>query len=150
VVWYVDRLEEVIVRALGDLGVRASTDRANRGVWVGALKIAALGVKVTQGITMHGFALNVRVDLDDYRGIVPCGIADRGVTSLHLLVADPSMAEVKERVIVRFGETFGYREVRRAGRDAAGGPAVAGGRCGGERGRAARRVPPSAAGRRSA
>ena len=107
VLWYVQALEQILVRVMADFGVQADTDRQNRGVWVGDEKIAAIGVRVTRRITMHGFALNVRTDLANYAGIVPCGITDKGVTSLHLLVPDVSMDAVKDVTVQRFREVFG-------------------------------------------
>ena len=81
VVRYLRDLEEAVIRTLSDLGVVAGRDPDHTGVWVGTNKIGAIGVKITRGITMHGFALNLATDLSMFSGIVPCGIADRGVTS---------------------------------------------------------------------
>lgn len=106
---YVGRLEATIQAILSDFGVESSTDRKHRGVWIGSSKIAAIGVRIARHVTMHGFALNVRVNLQHYGGIIPCGIVDRGVTSLHLLCPDVTMDAVKQRAVERFGETFGYR-----------------------------------------
>jgi lipoyl(octanoyl) transferase len=75
---------------------------------VGREKVAALGVRITRHITMHGFALNVCVNLKDYGGIVPCGISDRGVTSLDKLAPGVSLDEARSRVVHRFMEVFGY------------------------------------------
>ena len=107
---YVGMLEEVLIRVLGDFGLKAAGDRRNRGVWIGDEKIAALGVRITGGVTMHGFALNVRVDLSFYGGIVPCGIKDRGVTSLHRFVPDITLDAVKPVVTGQFRKVFGYGE----------------------------------------
>ncbi|MBA3430674.1 MAG: lipoyl(octanoyl) transferase LipB [Actinobacteria bacterium] len=82
VIGYLRRLEEVLILTAADLGVGASRDN-HTGVWVGPNKLAALGVKITRGITMHGFALNVTTDLTMFEGIVPCGIKDRWVTSIE-------------------------------------------------------------------
>jgi lipoyl(octanoyl) transferase len=112
---YVGRLESLIQAVLRDFGVESSTDPKHRGVWIGDSKIAAIGVRIARHVTMHGFALNVRVDLAHYSGIVPCGIADRGVTSLHLLRPDIAMDAVKERVVARFEEAFGYTNVEGTG-----------------------------------
>jgi lipoyl(octanoyl) transferase len=111
VVWYVDMLEKIIVDTLAQYGIKARGDRKNRGVWIGDTKIAAIGVKVAGHVTMHGFSLNIRVNLSDYDGIVPCGIRDKGVTSLHLHVDDVKMAEVKKRVIDNFVKLFGYNKI---------------------------------------
>jgi lipoyl(octanoyl) transferase len=88
VVDYVRRLEEGLIRACADLGVPAGRVRGRSGVWLPAdalrpeRKIAALGVRVSRGVTMHGFAINCDVDLAEFDRIVPCGISDAGVTSL--------------------------------------------------------------------
>ncbi|OVE76829.1 lipoyl(octanoyl) transferase, partial [bacterium E08(2017)] len=108
VVWYVQKLEEVILETLDAYGVTGTTDRKNRGVWVGDEKVAALGVRISNGITMHGFALNVCPDMSHYMGIVPCGITDKGVTSLEKLVPSVEMGEVKARLINSFKKVFGY------------------------------------------
>jgi lipoate-protein ligase B len=83
VVAYLRKLEEALIRTAADLGVEATRDPDNTGVWVGPNKIGAIGVKITRGITMHGFALNVATDLTMFEGIVPCGIQDRWVTSIE-------------------------------------------------------------------
>ena len=108
VLTHVGSLEKAIVRLLDGFGVAGATDRKNRGVWVGNDKIAALGVRVTRQVTMHGFALNVKMDLAPYRSIVPCGIEGRGVTSLHLFVPDVRAEDVRQRMIRCFCEVFGY------------------------------------------
>lgn len=79
---YLRKLEDVLIRTAADLGVEAARDENHTGVWVGANKIGAIGVKITRGITMHGFAFNVATDLSMFEGIVPCGIRDRWVTSV--------------------------------------------------------------------
>lgn len=105
---YIDSLERVLILLLADFGVQAGTDSRNRGVWVGNDKIAAIGVRVTRGVTMHGFALNVKTDLRQYSAIVPCGIRGAGVTSLALLVPGVEMDDVKRRLVSRFRGVFGY------------------------------------------
>ena len=90
VVDYVRRLEEVLARTVSDFGLRCGRVRGRSGVWLAAdgrgpgRKIAALGVRVSRHVTMHGFALNCDVDLRHFGAIVPCGIADAGVTSLSV------------------------------------------------------------------
>lgn len=79
---YLRRLEEVVIATAADLGVEARRDDEHTGVWVGRNKIAAIGVRITRGITMHGFAFNVTTDLSMFEGIVPCGIEDHWVTSV--------------------------------------------------------------------
>jgi lipoyl(octanoyl) transferase len=108
VVWYVDSLEEVLIRTLAEYGVAGTRDSKHRGVWVNDCKIAAIGVRITRHITMHGFSLNVRTDLGYYRGIIPCGIPDKGVTSLHLIVPEVDMDDVKRKLVAQFKAVFGY------------------------------------------
>jgi lipoate-protein ligase B len=79
---YLRKLEEVLIRTSADLGIEAKRDADHTGVWVGNNKIGAIGVKITRGITMHGFAFNVATDLSMFGGIVPCGIQGRWVTSV--------------------------------------------------------------------
>jgi lipoyl(octanoyl) transferase len=83
VVRYLRKLEEVLIRTARDLDVDAGRDPEHTGVWVGPNKIGAIGVKITRGITMHGFAFNVTTDLSMFEGIVPCGFRDRWVTSIE-------------------------------------------------------------------
>ena len=114
VVAYVRRLEAVLIAALADLGVEARRDDGYTGVWVGDEKIAAIGVRVSQGRTRHGFALNVDPDLSMFGHIVPCGIADRGVTSLAAQLGEaPPMQQVVAAVAARFAEHFPYDDVER-------------------------------------
>jgi len=108
VLWYVEQLEQVLIDTLGSFGVTGRRDSINRGVWIGDEKIAALGVRVSRKVTMHGFALNVRVALSDYGGIIPCGIAERGVTSMHRLIPDIDVAQVKPVLIEKFRNVFAY------------------------------------------
>ena len=84
VLGYLRKLEDVLIRTAADLGVEAERDEAhNTGVWVGKNKIGAIGVKITRGVSMHGFAFNVATDLSMFEGIVPCGFKDRWVTSVE-------------------------------------------------------------------
>jgi len=104
---YVRDLEEVMIRVCADYGVAAHRVEGLSGAWVGTEKIGAIGVRISRWITSHGFAFNVNTRLEDFQLIVPCGIADRGVTSLgKLLGEEPSIAEVEDRVIRRFAEVF--------------------------------------------
>src|SRR5678809_13834 len=104
---YVRDLEEVMIRVCADYGIAAQRVEGLSGAWVGAEKIGAIGVRISRWITSHGFAFNVNTRLEDFQLIVPCGIADRGVTSLgKLLGEEPSIAEVEDRVIRRFAEVF--------------------------------------------
>jgi lipoic acid synthetase len=110
VVAYVRTLEAVLIDALADLGVTGAGRRDRlTGVWVGDEKVAAIGVKVARGRTRHGFALNVDPDLAMFGHIVPCGIRDKGVTSLaRLLGQAPPAGAVRGAVVARFVEHFGY------------------------------------------
>lgn len=112
IAWYVGNLEEVLIRAVADYGLAGTRDRKNRGVWIGNEKIAALGVRIAGRVTMHGFALNVCANLEHYRGIVPCGIRGKGVTSLDRFVPGVTMDDAKEKVVARFAEVFEYGNVR--------------------------------------
>jgi lipoyl synthase len=107
VVAYVRRLEDVLIAVCADFGISATRSEGYTGVWVGDEKIAAIGVRVSRGRTRHGFALNVDPDLSMFCHIVPCGIRDRGVTSMARVLAHPvEMQAVVDRVVVRFAEAF--------------------------------------------
>jgi lipoyl(octanoyl) transferase len=108
-VGYLRRLEDVLIAALADHGIEAGRLTGATGVWVGFDKVGAIGVRVTRGVTKHGFALNVSPDLSYFGGIVPCGILDKGVTSMQRLLGDaPSVEALARTVTERFGEVFGY------------------------------------------
>ncbi len=116
---YVRDLEEVLLRTLDDVGVSAGRSAARErvsSVWVGNDKIAAIGVHISRWITTHGFALNVTDEpLPYFRGIVPCGISDGGVTSIErVLGLHPEVREVVPRLVARFAEVFG-RETEAVG-----------------------------------
>jgi len=96
---YVRDLEEALVVALGHLGIRAGRVKGLTGVWVGDEKIAAIGVRISRWITSHGFALNVSTDLDYFGLIVPCGITDRGVTSVSRILGRTVAIEEVEALI---------------------------------------------------
>ena len=104
---YVRDLEEVMIRVCADYGVAAHRVDGLSGAWVGTEKIGAIGVRISRWITSHGFAFNVNTRLEDFQLIVPCGIADRGVTSLRKLLGhEISIEEVEDRFIRRFAEVF--------------------------------------------
>lgn len=101
-------LEEVMIRALADFGLPGGRVEGLTGVWIGREKVGALGVRVRRWITTHGFALNVACDLGWYDGIIPCGIFDRGVTSMERALGRPvDPIGVRERLAARFAEVFG-------------------------------------------
>ena len=104
---YVRDLEEVIIRAVAKFGVRAERIQGLTGVWVGNDKLAAVGVRLSRWVTSHGFALNVTTDLDDFALIRPCGLADRGVTSLARVTgAEVSEVAVADSLVGQFAEVF--------------------------------------------
>lgn len=104
---YVRNLEEVLIRTLADFDIEADRKDGLTGVWVRDEKIAAIGVRISRWVTMHGFALNVSNDLSYFRLIVPCGISNYGVTSIEkLLNRKISMDEVVNIVSRNFGEVF--------------------------------------------
>jgi lipoyl(octanoyl) transferase len=103
---YVRDLEEVLIRVAADYGIAARRIEGLTGVWVGDEKLAAIGVRISRWITSHGFALNHTTNLSNFDLIVPCGIADRGVTSLAKLGCLASRAAVEERIAQHFGEVF--------------------------------------------
>ena len=115
--WFVRSLEEMLIRALGDFGIRGERIEKLVGVWVtspptprgvgGEAKIAQIGARIEQWITYHGFALNVDLNLAHFDLIVPCGIADKSVTSVARVLKQPvDMCAVRERVAARFAEVF--------------------------------------------
>jgi lipoyl(octanoyl) transferase len=108
---YVRDLEAALIEAVGRLGVTAGRVTGLSGVWVGPPgreeKLAAIGVRISRWVTSHGFALNVATDLRHFELIVPCGISDRGVTSLDRLLTRPaSMAEAEDAVVEGMRRTF--------------------------------------------
>ncbi len=104
---YVRDLEEVLIRVAADYGVTATRVDGLTGAWVGREKLAAIGVRIARWVTSHGFALNVTTDLECFDLIVPCGIADRGVTSLERLLGRRiDLAEVETRIVAHFVTVF--------------------------------------------
>jgi lipoyl(octanoyl) transferase len=104
--WYLRQLEEVILRVLAMYGLVGERIPGLTGVWVEGRKVAAIGIKVSRWITMHGFALNVCPDLDGFQRIVPCGIADKPVGSLAQFVPDVCFETVRQQVVCCFAEVF--------------------------------------------
>lgn len=104
---YVRALEEACVRTAASYGIRARPDERRTGVWVGADKLAAIGIKLDGRITSHGLAFNVHPDLADYAGIVPCGIADGGVCSLASLGVEAEVDDVASRLAAALAGTLG-------------------------------------------
>jgi lipoyl(octanoyl) transferase len=109
--WFVDQLEEVMIRATADFGIAARRIADKHGIWVetprGEEKLAALGVHLSRWVTSHGFAYNVSTDLRYFDLIVPCGIADKRATSLESVLGRAvSSGEVRARLVERFAEVF--------------------------------------------
>lgn len=141
--WYLRRIEDVLLTVLQSYGFEGEREDDFTGVWVNGGKIAAIGINVSRWVTMHGFSLNVNVDLDGFNHIVPCGIEDRPVTSLQQLLnqrnlesqqssspsSSPSpsasplvcpdqpelvdMNEVRERVLDAFSKVFNVHYIHR-------------------------------------
>jgi len=108
---YLRNLEDCLIDTLADFGIAGGRLSGYTGVWIGDRKIAAIGVKVSQGVTTHGFALNVTTDLSLFTHILPCGISDKGVTSMAVeLGRAPVMAGVEDRVVAHFSERFAMPE----------------------------------------
>ena len=106
---YVRDLEEVLIRTAADFGIAAGRVSGLTGVWAGDEKLAAIGVRIARWITSHGFALNVTTDLDYFSLIVPCGIADRGVTSMSRLLGRPvELDKVQQSIVNQFSNVFQF------------------------------------------
>ena len=105
--WYMRSLEQVIIDTLNLYGLEAIRKDGLTGVWIGDEKIAALGVRISRWVTMHGFALNVNTNLDYYDGIIPCGILEYGVTSMEKLFNYKiNMDDMKKNLISCFRNIF--------------------------------------------
>ena len=105
---YLRDVEEVLIRTLARFEISASRVAGLTGVWVGDEKIAAIGVHLSRWVTTHGFALNVMTDITQFGLIVPCGIRDRGIASMHrLLDYKVLLREVAAALVPEFGAVFG-------------------------------------------
>ncbi|WP_251956955.1 lipoyl(octanoyl) transferase LipB [Nostoc commune] len=109
--WYLRQLEEVIIRVLAVYGLQGQRIPAFTGVWLQGRKVAAIGIKVSRWITMHGFALNVCPDMTGFERIVPCGISDKPVGSLAEWIPEITCQEVRFYVAQSFAEVFGVELV---------------------------------------
>lgn len=106
---YLRGIEEVIIRTCAEFGLNAGRNEKYTGVWIDNRKIAAIGIKVSRWITMHGFAFNVSTNLDFFNGIIPCGIRDKSVTSIQAEVGENIEKEtVKSFLLKHFTDVFGY------------------------------------------
>ena len=109
--WYMRTLEDILIQTLGQFGIEARSREGLTGVWVREEKIAALGVRLSRWISMHGFALNVNTDLKFFDGIIPCGIFEYDVTSMsQILGKEVSLVEVEETLITVFRLLFSFQE----------------------------------------
>ncbi|TAD74133.1 MAG: lipoyl(octanoyl) transferase [Oscillatoriales cyanobacterium] len=104
--WYLRQLEEVLIQAIAQWGVTAERIDGLTGVWIEGYKVAAIGIKVSRWISMHGFALNVDCELAGFQDIVPCGIRDRPVGRLIDFVPGLTRAEAQAVVLRTFAEVF--------------------------------------------
>ena len=112
ITWYMRELEQLIIDVLGEYDIKASRKKGLTGTWVKDKKIAALGVRISRWVTMHGFSLNINPDLNFYKNIIPCGIKEYGVTSMAKIMGNevPSMDEVKTKITKHFTKNFvGYK-----------------------------------------
>ena len=120
--WYVERLEEVMIRATADFALSARRSDAGHGIWLedagGERKLASLGVHLSRWVTSHGFAYNVRTDLRYFDLIVPCGLAGKRVTSLEAALGRTvSMEAIRSSLVEHFGTVFARRMVAMSSRD---------------------------------
>lgn len=109
---YLRALEEVIILTCKEYGLETGRNKSYTGVWIENRKIAAIGIKISNWVSMHGFAFNVNTDLQLYNGIIPCGIIGKEVTSLAKeLGKEISIEEVKEKLLRNFIEVFQYDRI---------------------------------------
>ena len=112
ITWYMRELEQLIIDVLFEYDIDANRKKGLTGIWVKNKKIAALGVRISKWVTMHGFSLNINPDLNYYEYIIPCGIKEYGVTSMAKIMDSeaPSMDEIKTKIKKRFTKNFsGYK-----------------------------------------
>jgi len=109
---YLRALEEVIIQTCAEYNLKCERIPEYTGVWINDKKIAAIGIKISRWITMHGFAFNVDTNLNLFNGIIPCGIQDKKVTSLkNELQRDIEIKEVKQKLLNNFAEVFEYSDI---------------------------------------
>jgi lipoate-protein ligase B len=110
---YLRNLEMSTIRTLSDFGLGGVRRPPYTGIWISKRKIAAIGIAVRRGITYHGLALNVNIDLSYFQRIIPCGLAWSDVTSMEKeLGSEQNLTEVRDRFLHHFAELFGYQEIR--------------------------------------
>lgn len=104
---YVQTLEEILIKVLKNFGISSEIKKKIIGIWVDDKKVAAIGIRISRGVSMHGFALNVNTDLSYFDGIIPCGITDCKVTSMEQLLNKKIEIEpVKEIIVNEFQKFF--------------------------------------------
>lgn len=110
---FVTNIEEIFIRLLkNEYGLTADRDLKHRGVWIGDDKITAIGISIHKAVTMHGFAFNVNTNLDHFNWIIPCGLTDKGVTSIAKLTGKKQdIGELKKLTGKYLAEVFGYTHV---------------------------------------
>lgn len=106
--WYLRQLEEVIIQVLQGYGLEGKRIEGLTGVWVEGYKVAAIGIKVSRWITMHGFSLNVCPDLTGFKHIIPCGIEDKPVGSMAQFLPNISLEQVRQDIILSFAQVFEF------------------------------------------
>ena len=114
--WYLRQLETAIINTVANYGLKAYRIPELTGVWLEGKKIAAIGIKVRRWITMHGFALNVCPDMNGFKHIVPCGIADKPVGSLKEFIPNITVERVRTDIANAFAEVFQVELIRNDGR----------------------------------
>lgn len=108
VVDYVEKLEEVMIRAAADWGIKADRNPINRGVWVGNNKLGSIGIAIRRGICFHGMAFNVNISLKPFGWINPCGLDNMGITSMEREISRKvSMNQVRENIKLHLKSVFG-------------------------------------------
>ncbi len=110
---FIAKVEEIFIKLLKEeYGIVADRDLKHRGVWVGNEKITAIGISIHKAVTMHGFAFNINTNLDHFNWIIPCGITDKGVTSIKKITGiDQEMEKIKHLTGKYLAEIFNYEDV---------------------------------------
>ncbi|MDF2545187.1 MAG: lipB [Anaerosolibacter sp.] len=112
---FVEGIEETFIQLLGEnYSIIAGRNSEHTGVWIDNNKILAIGLAVKRGVTMHGFAFNVKTKLDHFNLIVPCGISNKGVTSIEHITGHPAeLAQVNKQIIKHFSKSFDYNAIQK-------------------------------------
>jgi len=111
--WYMRTLEDVIIQTLATFGIESGRIEGLTGVWVGSEKVCAMGVRLSRWVTMHGFALNTAPDMSYFAGMIPCGIREKGVTSMAQLLSRPiSLDDVIPTLTRVFKEVFQFEQLQ--------------------------------------